>query len=175
MANLKRRHAFKRWAPDIGENRELEEPALYLEIATGLTQDQLREAMAVIVQGAEPQPPLPDGLEGEALEAALKERNAADLAAHRAVLVSALGPYVRVHGGPHTVDGLPLATLADYFVLVQGAADYGSGAIRELLAALRSFNSFTGADELFSLRRSGGSASTAGRSVVKDEPKTEGP
>jgi hypothetical protein len=42
MATLTRRHTWKKWAPDIGENRELEGgPVLFLELATGLTAEQL--------------------------------------------------------------------------------------------------------------------------------------
>lgn len=175
MANLKRRFSFKRWAPDIGENRDLPEPALYLEIATGLTAEQLRVVTDTIQAPMEAQPPLDEALTGEALMEALKARAVSGKAALRGVLVAALGAYVRVHGGPHTVDGQPLGTLDEYLALVQGSADYGSGAIQDLLGALRSFNSFTGADELFSLRRSGGSASTGQPSVVKVEPQTGGP
>ena len=175
MANLKRRHAFRRWAPDIGENRDLPEPALYLELAVGLTAEQLSGFAEAIAQPIEPLPPLAEGLEGEALVEALRARAAANKAALREQMVAGLGPYVRVVGGPHTVDGLPVGDFNQYLALVQESNDYGAGAIKDVIAALRSFNSFTGADELFSRRRSGGLGSTAAPSVVKDEPKTGGP
>lgn len=175
MANLKRRFHFRLWAPDIGENRDLEEgPALFLELATGLTQAQLTAVTEAVTQPTAI-PPLSEGLTGEALAAAVEARWQANLKALRDLLVGALGPYVRIHGGPHTVDGLPLGTLEDYLVLAQGAADFGAAAINELISALRSFNSFSGPDQLFSLRRSGGSASTGKPSVVKDSSPTEGP
>jgi hypothetical protein len=165
MANLKRRFHFKRWAPDIGENRDLPVPALFLEIATGLTQAQL-EGVSERIQRMGPD--IEALTHGDGFAESLR-------AVQRLAFVEAMGKFVRVLGGPHMVDEQPLATLEDYLALAQQAADFGAGAMKELLAALRSFNGFTGADELFSLRRSGGSASTAAPSVVKDEPKTEGP
>lgn len=83
------------------------------------------------------------------------------LAAIRAIYVEALSPYVRVAGGPHTVDGQPLATLDDYLKLVEDGNDLGARARSELEAAVSSFNSLEGPDELFSLRSSGGEPSTA--------------
>lgn len=174
MANLTRRYSFKKWAPDIGENRELPEPALYLEIATGLSQaqidaidEQLKAARSVEL--AKPDlAALPEA-----------ERNAAAMAALKGyieklcdVMADALGPYVRVHGGPHTVDGQPLATLADFLRLTAQSADMGVNARAELEAAVASFNSMEGPDELFSLRRSGGLASTPTRSAAKEDAKT---
>lgn len=162
MAQLQRRHTFKRWAPDIGENREVLErwlaggeegecPGLFLELATGLTAEQLSHAFSAI---------------GET-RGGLEET--------RKAFVEALGDYVRVHAGPHTVDGMEVGTLAQYLELVQTAADFGMQAVKELLAALRSFNSFTGPDQLFSLRRSGGQAGTGSPSVVKGSAPTAGP
>lgn len=173
MANLKRRHAFKRWAPDIGENRDLPEPALYLEVAVGLTAETLNSVLSALAAPIKPPPPLDKSLTGEALIAALKARTEANLLGLRQHYAKALAPYVRVFGGPHTVDGMRLETLEDYFALVQAANDYGAEAIKELIAALRTFNSFSGSDELFSLRRSGGLGSTATQSVEKVEPQTD--
>lgn len=176
MANLTRRFTWKKWAPDLGENRELPEPVLYLEIATGLTKAQL-DAIGETLRTARDvtfeQPDfaaLPEGERGAAAEKAL----AAYIAKLRGVVVAALSPFVRVHGGPHTVDGLPLATLDDYLRLTEEAADMGVRARAELEAAVLRFNSVEGPDTLFSLRRSGGGASTPPRSAAPEEPQTEG-
>lgn len=151
MANLKSRIRWKKWAPDVGENRTLEGgPVLYLELATDLTAAQL-EAVAEQLVAA-----------GEKVET---------MAALRAAMVArfgaALEPYVRVHGGPHTVDGQPLATLGDYLALVTQGAGLGADHLRELHAAMLAFNSVTGPDELFSLRPSGGAASTDAPRVAR--------
>jgi len=175
MANLKRRHAFKRWAPDIGENRDLDEPAIWFELATGLTDDQLCEVREVLGRPIEPQPKVPAELKGDALTEFFKARIETSKANVRARMTDALGPYVRIAGGPHSIDGSPLVTLEDYLCIVQRQADFGSLAMKDLLAAHRAFNNFGGGDELFLLRRSGSSASTAAPSVVKVEPKTDGP
>lgn len=162
MANLKRRHVFRRWAPDIGENRELEDgPALWLDIATGLTAQQLNDARTRFAesQGATA------GLDSEQ---AIKD-------ALRAGFVEAFGAYVRVVDGPHLVDGIEMKDLNDYVSIIQGQRDYGQLALKDLVAALDRFNSFKGPDELFSPRRSGGLASTGAQSVVKDMPKTGAP
>ncbi len=163
MANLTRRYSFKKWAPDIGENRELPGgPVLFLEIATGLSQAQM-EAIAEQLKAArsvELAKPdlaaLPEGERNAAARAALQGY----IEALCGVMVDALSPYVRVHGGPHTVDGQPLATLADFLRLTAQSADMGVNARAELEAAVATFNSMEGPDELFSLRRSGGTAST---------------
>lgn len=176
MGTLTRRHTWKKWAPDIGENRELPEPALYLEIATGLTQAQLDAVGAKLRSArdvdfvAPTLDSIPEGERGKAMETALSEY----IAKLRGIVLEALGQYVRVHGGPHLVDGLPLATLEDYLRLAEEAADKGVRARLELEAALWSFNSVEGPDELFSLRRSGGAASTPRRSAARAAPTTEG-
>lgn len=149
MAELKRRTRWKKWAPDLGENRDLPDgPALYLELAVDLTAEQLSEAAERIRQW---------DAEGAATVREVYERIGV-------AYTAALTPYVRVHGGPHTVDGETLATLADYVRLVQRAASGGSDQLKELMAALSSFNSIKGPDELFSLPRSGGVRTTDARS-----------
>lgn len=165
MANLKRRHTFKRWAPDIGENRDLPEPALWFEIATGLSVEQIS---AVKERMAQPIPEPPEGLEG-------KEWLAFIVAAIRVRYLEAFGQYVRIVGGPHTIDGARLETLEDYLVIVEQQADKGKTAVTDLFSALLAFNSFTGHDELFLQRRSGLSASTGPQSAAKEEPKTDVP
>lgn len=156
MANLTRRFRWKKWAPDLGENRELPEPVLYLELATDLTAAQLEEVGERLTR------------KGETV-ATMDELRAA----MRARFVEALGPYVRVHGGPHTVDGQPLATFEDYVALVQQAAGAGAAQLRELQAAVLAFNSISGPDELFSLRSSGGARSTGGQRPAQDDEKTD--
>lgn len=147
MAELKRRIRWKKWAPDLGENRELPGgPVLHLELAVDLTAEQLEGSVALLREGLTP-------TEGVGWREMVKR-----------AFAGALGPYVRVHGGPHTVDGKPLATLDDYIALVTESADAGLAQLKELQAALVSFNSLEGPDELFSLRRSGGARSTDAQS-----------
>lgn len=169
MANLTRKWTWKKWAPDLGENREGETPLLFLELATGLTPAQMQEIATGLQRARELRPVTPDlvGMEPAAAIEAIRASTKAFLADLRKVMVDALGPYVRVHGGPHTVDGKPLATLADYLELVEDSGDLGVNARAELESALSRFNSIEGPDELFSLRRSGGARSTDARSTVK--------
>jgi hypothetical protein len=148
MATLTRRWSWKKWAPDIGENRELEGgPVLFLELAAGLTAEQLEGVFAAI-------------------------RTADTVDGVRAAMAEALTPYVRVFEGPHAVDGQPLATFGDYVALVSTMADRGLGALRDLSAALTSFNSLAGPDELFSLRSSGGARSTGDQRPAKAAKQT---
>lgn len=159
MANLTRRHAFRKWAPDIGENRELEGgPVLWLEVATGMTGEQLSSMSARLARVSEDVAGLSTT---EEVKAALKTS-----------FVDALGPYVRVVGGPHQVDGATLATFDDYVGIVQAQADFGQLALKDLVATVTRFNSFAGPDELFLQRRSGGLASTGAQGVVKDSAPT---
>lgn len=163
MSSLARRWSWKKWAPDIGENLEGEEPLLFLEIATGLTARQLADVAETLLKAREVKyvkPELPAEATGEEVSAALEAAGKAWLASIRAISVEAFGPYVRVAGGPHTVDGQPLATLDDYFKLVEDGADLGFRARREVELALSRYNSIEGPDELFSQRSSGGARST---------------
>ena len=172
MANLTRRFTWKKWAPDIGENRELDGgPVLFLELATGLTAEQLtttgeklRELRAGIKYAA---PELPESATSEERLASIKAAMASYLEAIRAVYVEALGPYVRVFEGPHTVDGQPLANLNDYLRIIEEAGDLGVNARADLEAALARFNGIGGPDELFSLRSSGGARSTDAQRTAK--------
>ncbi|MFA6168655.1 MAG: hypothetical protein WC700_18680 [Gemmatimonadaceae bacterium] len=180
MANLTRRWSWKKWAPDIGENRELEGgPVLWLELAVGLTGAQMVELGAQLkkardLQYVPPPKPVRGEFSDEDFAAALKAYVVACeaafkvyLGAIRAVFGAALEPYVRVFEGPHTVDGQQLATLDDYLRIVEEAADYGVHARTELEAALASANSMEGHDELFLLRSSGGARTTAPRRTGK--------
>jgi len=175
MATLSRRYTFKRWAPDLGENRSLpESERLWLEVAAGLTAKQMSECRAAAARVAAVDVERPDtaSLSAADAEAAWRVALDAHTAKVRDVLAEALGEYVRIVGGPHTVDGRPVATLADYIGLVQESEDMGVAQLLDLRATLEAHNSISGGDELFSLRRSGGRASTGGPSVVKDEGLT---
>lgn len=181
MANLTRRHTFKRWVPDIGDNREQEpKNQLALELAVHLTMEQmdaLDDALSVV-------PTIDLSAEEAAFAAATTEEEKREinrkseektLQVLADLRIQAFKPYVRVVGGPHTINGEPLNDIGDYIRFAQTARDAGTLMVGELLAALRSFNSLRGADEVFSLRRSGGSASTGSPSVVKDNAPTGGP
>lgn len=167
MANLSRRTRWKKWAPDLGDNRDLIDawakggskgpsPGLYLELAVDLTAEQLAavsERLAGLRDGGW------DSM--DALRTATRE-----------AFLEALGGHVRVYGGPHTVDGQPLATLEDYLKLVQQAANLGAEHTGDLLAALYAFNSIGGADELFSRRSSGGARTTDAQRPAKADETT---
>lgn len=157
MANLSRRTRWKKWAPDIGDNRELVEawkaageegpcPGLFLELAVDLTPAQLSDAAERL---------------RETGDVSTMDEFRAEI---RKAYVEAIGAYVRVHGGPHTVDGAALATFDDYLVLVTASAAAGTEHLRELMGALVAFNGIGRADELFSLPRSGGVRTTGARS-----------
>jgi hypothetical protein len=171
MANLDSIHTWERWAPNIGDNRKRTPPALFLELATGLTAAQLAGVGAKLRELTKLQLAFPDSAEltPEQVEAGRREAVEAFKAAVRGVWVEALGAHVRVEGGPHTVQGQPLATLDDYVKLVQQRADFGFAALQALREALDSFNGFEGPDELFSPRSSGGARSTERQSAAKDE------
>lgn len=160
---LKRRSTFRRWAPDIGENRDLPTPGLYFELATGLGMEDIIAIRQRLSQSVE----VPEEVALEQKLQALKD----------GVLkrwLEALGSHVRIVGGPHSIAGRPLESLEDYVRIVMDQADLGGLAMGDLRDALLSFNTFSGGDELFLQRRSGSSASTAAPSVVKEEPKTDG-
>lgn len=162
MADLKRRHAYRRWAPDIGENRELEGgPALWFEVATGLTAQQLMDARNRFAE-------LRSEVAGQSDIPAIKAKLSQ-------AFLEAFGEFLRVVGGPHTVGQKSLASIADYIDIVQEQADFGQLALKDLVATIERFNSFGGPDELFLQRRSGGEASTPPRSAAKEEPPTVGP
>jgi adenylosuccinate lyase len=144
MASLDTLHRWTKFAPDIGNNRDL--PAgeqLLLEVAAGLPKTALT-----------------------ALADALRE------AADDAARIEALSRYVRLVGGPHTLGGVQVATLKDYFDIVAGLA--GGYNLRELFAAVGHFNSFAEADAVFSERRSGGTAFMPPRSAARDGDETGG-
>ena len=141
---------------------------LFLELATGLTALQTKEwrdaiakirdiAFAPAIEGLEP------AEAHEVVKSAVEQLKTEQ----RRIYCEALSPFVRVCDGPHTVDGQPLATLDDYVKLLQEREDQGTAALVELREALDSFNSISGADELFSLRSSGGARSTDARRTAK--------
>lgn len=180
MANLKRRFAFKRWVPDIGDNREQEpKNQLALELAVHLTTEQMEEldeALTTVpsVDYSDLEEAFTAAADDEARREINRKSTARMLDTLRDVRVKAFEPYVRIVGGPHTINGAPLNTVADYIGFAGTSRDGGTLMVGELLAALRAFNSLSGADEVFSVRRSGGSASTGTPSVVKDSAPTGG-
>lgn len=167
MSSLSRRWSWKKWAPDIGENRELEAgPVLFLELASGLSGGQMKELGALLAKVREVPyvaPVIPEGATGEEVAALVEAAGRTYLEALRAALVVALSSYVRVHAGPHTVDGMQLATLDDYLRIAEQSADMGVNARLDLEQALVRFNSIEGHDELFLPRSSGGARITARR------------
>lgn len=180
MANLTRSYAFRRWVPDIGDNREQEpKNQLALELAVHLTTAQMDEVEAALLRV----PEVDFGDLEEAFRTAStpeerqeinRQSTARMLDTLLAVRTKAFEPYVRVVGGPHTINGQPLASVRDYIAFAQSCRDGGTLMVGELLAALRAFNSLTGHNEVFSQRRSGGSAGTGTPSVVKDSAPTGG-
>lgn len=148
MANL----TLRRWipfAPDVGDNLALPEAEqLKLEIATALTSEQLKTLLASV---------------SESKWGKLTE------------LAPAFEPYVRVQAG-HSIDGKPLASVADYFAAVCDVSSGGAAAIyAELTRQVVRLNSVEGELELFSQRRSGGSASTVAPSAAAKGSATAGP
>ena len=92
-----------------------------------------------------------------------------------AELAPAFEPYVRVQAG-HSIDGRPLASVADYFAAVCDVSSGGAAAIyAELTRQVVRLNSVEGELELFSQRRSGGSASTVAPSAAAKGSATAGP
>lgn len=145
MANLETLHQWRRFAPDIGNNRDLEpEQQLLLEVKVGLSFKELGEYQA-------------------ALKPAAKE-------GHEAML-RLMRDYVRVVGGPHTIGGEQVATLDDYWSAI---SKYATGALIELTTAVPHFNSVSEIQAHFAERRSGGTASTPPRSAAKKDEKTAG-
>ena len=179
MSSLARRWSWKKWAPDIGENRELASgPVLFLEMATGLTSRNMSDLGAELLKVREAvyaAPEVPEGAGLEEVTALYEGARDAYLAQLRARFGAALKPYVRVAGGPHTVDGEQLANLDDYLKLVEQAADLGVNARRDLETALVRFNSIEGPDELFLPRSSGGVRSTDARRTAQAAPQTASP
>lgn len=179
MANLTRSYTFKRWAPDLGENRELPGgPVLFLELATGLTPERMDLIAQDLMKARQlrlKRPELAPDADADAITAAYRGAMREHLADIRKVYVDALAPYVRVHAGPHTVDGMPLATLDDYLAIVETSADTGFRARVDLEEALSRFNDVRGPDELFLPRRSGGVRSTDAQSNAAAVSQTASP
>lgn len=170
MASLARRFTWKKWAPDVGENRELEGgPVLFLELATGLSAKQLHDIGDALGATREVKYASPnfENVPTDEMQPLIEGARKDFFAKIKALVVEAMGAYVRVFDGPHTVDGEPLATLDDYIAIMQQRADHGGPAIADLMAALTSFNSVTGPDELFSRRSSGGARSTDAQRPAK--------
>lgn len=151
MATLTRRTRWEPYAPNLGDNLELPEAErLTLEVATGLTKQQLLD-----------------------LGAATRELKWGDGETLLTNFVNLLGPYVRVVG-THTIEGKPVTTLAELLALVVESPSASSYFLLEVTGQLMEANSVSGGLRLFSLRRSGGGATTAAQSAAKTENPTAG-
>jgi len=158
---------WERFVPQIANNRDLPtREQLALEIATGLSVLEVEtftraNALAAASGGGEPpKAPGANATEEElrtyvaaakAEMTRLRTEQAARLAPHWA-------PFVRLVPGSHTVNGKPIATLADYLELVlmqQGLFNF-----LEISNEVLALNSVSGAQSLFSRALSGGSDST---------------
>ena len=144
MANLDSLQRWVAFVPDIGNNRALPpEQQLVLEVVSSLSKEALLQF-------------------SEDLKAPPKEGETADEARIRV-----LTQHVRLVGGPHSLGGHVVSTLAEYVrVCINLAGHYN---LRELFAAVGYFNSFSSTDALFSERLSGGTAFTLHRSAAQDE------
>lgn len=186
MPNLTRTYRWERFEPHLGDNLELPpERRFYLEVASGLTKEQLeafeRATVTVdLVASAEKElQPERDRMEAvqkdpastsEQVTAALEEwatkfQNAVNqaLAAH---FERALTPVVRLGAEPLTVDGTAITTLRAYLDLIVKLG--GQYNLRELASTVRGYNTLEGAKALFSERPSGGGSSTRAKSSAAE-------
>lgn len=163
MANLTRTWSWEKWVPPLGDNPG--EKPFYLEIASGLTKEQLEEFLAGAAKATDTPPETPEGVD--------RWRPYADQVA------GALSKYVRLGAEPLRLLDKPdgtvvfeVKTLSDFCLLaLQGP----QAALWELSRALGRYNTIGGQYELFFARHSGGTGSTPDPSVVKDEGQTGGP
>ena len=139
MATLERLYRWERFAPDIGNNRELEQP-FYLELAVGLTKEQMTELRAKVTEAMSPD-----------------DRDVR--------LAEALSAYVRLGAEPLLIDGKPVSTLQEYFATC--ATLVNAANLLEVPRAFAEANSFGGMSEVFFERLSGGFTSTAAQSNGK--------
>lgn len=171
MADLSILHRWERFAPDIGNNRQLPEAdRLWLEVKSSMTRAELiafNQRLADLHRER-----------GALVEKQLKalERNdgtaaaQADFEANLEALVvagytAALSEVARVVGR-NTLGGAPCNTLEEYLAAVHQLADGFN--VLELVAAVKDANSVGGSTQLFSGRRSGGWAGTRAQSAAED-------
>ena len=151
MANLERLAHWEPFAPNLGNNLELApEQQFGLEIACGVTK---LEVMGFV----------------EALGRAAELGNDSAMCT---ALASAWGPFVRVAPGQHSINGVTIATLADYLGVV--SEQPGLYSLLELHREMRRLNSVTGTRALFSGPPAGGATSTVRPSVAPAESQTGG-
>lgn len=154
MADITRTYRWEKFAPDLGNNLELEEAKrFYLEIASGLPPARLVQFEEDIGKAA-------------------KAENVAESAA---LYTAAMNGLVRVVG-ENTIAGTPVNTIKDYVALLIGTPETSVDLFNliEVTVALREFNSLTGQARLFWRRHSGGLLSTPGQSVAKSASPTAG-
>lgn len=160
MANLTRTWSWEKWVPPLGDNPG--NKPFYLELASGLTKEQLSGFQDGFSKAMEP----PPEVEGDRWRAWAEQ------------LAGAFGHAVRLGAEPlRLVDeqgavAFEVKALADFFLLLlQGPRTV----LFELSRALVTYNTLGGQVELFYARHSGGTGTTPAPSVVKDEGQTGGP
>lgn len=171
MANFEKAFHFRRFVPNIGNNKQLPQPdQLALELATGMTKVDVLAFNSGIRTSLKSVPPpfvAPEGMTPEAAD----EAKANAVLDHRAgVLAGIWGPYVRLEHGGHTIEGRPVGNLGEYLRALIG--QNGSFAIMEISNEVARLNSVDGTLALFSDALSGGSAGTDDQSSAKDVSPT---
>jgi len=167
MANFDRLHHWTRFEPQLANNLELPlRDRLALEIATGLSVAEVeaftkaQSTAAAAAKGELPRRPGPEATAEE--NAAYIEAAKAEMERMRTAQAQYLAPlwapFVRLVPGNHTINGKPVATLADYLGLV--LTQHGLFNYFEIPRQVLAHNSISGNESLFSLRPFGGSAST---------------
>lgn len=166
---------WERFEPQLGDNHRLP-PAqrLYLEVACGLTKQQLKACLRaldftslqpdVVAATKEAATPEPGEKPNEALERVV-ERMMEGLCVEQ--LAAAWGPYVRMGAVHTTINGVTIATLKDYLAVV--IQQPGRFNMVELSRVIGQINTVTGTRALFFERLSGGPVFTAGQGTDADE------
>jgi hypothetical protein len=138
MARLETQARWVRFAPDIGNNRELAAgEQLLLEVQAGLTREEML-AFAADIKAAG------DGQDDKS-----------------EAIVAVLARHVRLVGANHRIGGRDINNVGDYAKLCNDIPDQLN--MRELFGCVAHFNSLAGGEALFSERRSGGTAFTPPR------------
>ncbi len=186
--NLTRLWHWQRFVPHIGDNLELTADQLTLELAVGLTKVELagfhraqfdarntdeREVVKVLLAEARAQLETEFPMEAQKeLRTRVDAAVAAMDAAYVARLAIAWAPFVRLGPGSHSLNGKPLANLADYLGFINSQA--GRYNLLELVEELQRLNSVEGTRALFSDAAAGGNTSTRPPSTAPSGNQTAG-